>query len=508
MSREDKKEEGEAVVNTLEFREISKEFPGVKALEGVSFKAAGGEVLALIGENGAGKSTLLKILNGDYQQSSGEYLLNGEACHFFTPHDAIARGVGVIYQERQLVSYLTVAENIFMEAMPLNRAGLINFRKLNAQAQEIIDEFQLPIKAGMKIKDISVAHQQMVEIMKVYRRKPGIIAFDEPTSSLSDAEITILFEIIGKLRYQGIIVLYVSHRMKEIFQIADQVVILKDGTFVSQLVTSQTNSEEIVNLMVGRPLGDVFQNLERSNYLGDVILDVRNLSCGMVDDVSFQVRSGEILGFAGLVGAGRTETIRAIFGADKIESGDVVINGILNNFDHPAQAINYGFALCPEDRKDEGIVGGRSVMDNLTVSILGKISRAGLIDRQKEREMTARGIRDLNIRTPNMKKQIVELSGGNQQKVILARCLATEPDILILDEPTKGIDVGAKFEIYKIITSLARKGLGIILISSELPEILGLCDRIMVMSQGKITGELKRSEATEEKVLTLAMVGM
>lgn len=494
--------------NTLEFREISKEFPGVKALDRVSFKAVGGEVLALIGENGAGKSTLLKILNGDYQQTSGDYLLNGEACHFSTPHEAIARGIGVIYQERQLVSYLTVAENIFMEDMPVNRAGLIDFRKLNARAQEIIDEFHLPIKAGMKIKNISVAHQQMVEIMKVYRRKPGIIAFDEPTASLSDAEIRILFEIIRKLKSRGIIILYVSHRMKEIFQIADQVVILKDGAFVSQLESGRTNTEEIVNLMVGRPLGDLFQQLERNEHPGEVILEVNHLSCGMVEDVSFQVRSGEILGFAGLVGAGRSETIRAIFGVDKIESGTVHINGEKNHFTHPAQAIEYGLALCPEDRKDEGIVGGRSVMDNLTVSILGKISRAGFVDRRKEREVSARGIEDLSIRTPTMEKQIVELSGGNQQKVILARCLATEPDILILDEPTKGIDVGAKFEIYKIITSLARKGLGIILISSELPEILGLCDRIMVMSQGRITGELERREATEENILTLAMVGM
>lgn len=493
------------MANLLEFKHISKEFPGVMALDDVSFSASGGEVLALIGENGAGKSTLLKILNGDYQPTLGSYFLNGKELLFKSPHDAIHNGVGVIYQERQLVQYLTVAENIFMEDLPVNKAGLINFPKLNRLSQQIIDEFQIPIKSTSKVKDISVAYQQMVEIMKVYRRKPGIIAFDEPTASLSDAEITILFRIIHKLKNDGIIILYVSHRMKEIFQIADSVVVLKDGRLVRSLRTEETSSDQIVNLMVGRPLGDIFGKLERNTTFGDVVLEVKNLRSAMINDVSFSIRAGEIVGFSGLVGAGRTETIRAIYGADPIEGGQVFLDGEVCKFSHPLHAILHGIALCPEDRKEEGIVPGRSVRENLTVSILHKLVRRGMINRKAEKVITDESIKSLNIKTPNAERNIQDLSGGNQQKVIVARCLATQPKVLILDEPTKGIDVGAKFEIYKIICTLAVQGLAIIVISSDLPEILGLCDRILVMSRGEITGELYREDATEEKILTMAM---
>ena len=491
--------------NTLEFRNIRKEFPGVLALNNISFNASSGEVLALIGENGAGKSTLLKILNGDYQPSAGEYIINGQHQEFKTPHEAIAAGIGIIYQERQLVSYLSVAENIFMEDIPVKSSGLIDFTELNKAAQDIIDEFHLPINAKDKVKNISVAYQQMVEIMKVYRRNPRIIAFDEPTASLSDSEIKILFEIISKLKKRGIIILYVSHRMKEIFQITDKLVILKDGEFVKMLNTIDTDTEEIVNLMVGRSLGDVFSELDRNTESGEVLLDVKDLNCGFVKNVSFQVHAGEILGFAGLVGAGRTETMRAIYGADKISSGEIRINNELKHFKTPAEAIEFGMTLCPEDRKDEGIVAGRSVKDNLTVSILDRLSRMGIINRTEEKRITNESIRELNIKTPDMYKNIAELSGGNQQKVILGRSLAANPKILILDEPTKGIDVGAKSEIYKLICRLAKQGIGIIIISSELPEVMGLCDRILVMSSGVISGELQRSEFTEEKILKLAM---
>jgi ABC-type sugar transport system ATPase subunit len=498
----------ENVVNNLEFKHISKEFPGVKALEDISFSVSGGEVLAIVGENGAGKSTLLKILNGDYQVTSGSYLLNGEELSFKSPHDAILEGVGVIYQERQLVQYLSVAENIFMGNVPVNKVKLIDFNKLNKQAQSIIDEFQIPIKASTKVKDISVAYQQMVEIMKAYQRKPRVIAFDEPTASLSDAEIDILFKIIHKLKKSGIIILYVSHRMKEIFQIADSVVILKDGKFIRKMGTDETTTDQIINLMVGRPLGDIFSKLDRNTEFGETVLEVKNLRSGIIENVSFSVRAGEIVGFSGLVGAGRTETIRAIYGADAIEEGEVLLNGEPCAFKHPIHAIQRGIAMCPEDRKDEGIVAGRSVGENLTVSILHRLKKWGMIDRKVEDAIIEESIISLNIRTPSSKKNIVELSGGNQQKVIVARCLATKPKVLILDEPTKGIDVGAKFEIFKIICSLAKEGLGIIVISSDLPEVIGLCDRILVMSRGEITGELLREEATEEKILTLAMARM
>jgi ABC-type sugar transport system ATPase subunit len=500
-------QEGETV-NTIEFKEISKFFPGVLALDKISFQAFGGEVLAIVGENGAGKSTLLKILNGDYQPTSGEYSINGKEISFKSPQDAIRHGVGVIYQERQLIPYLSVAENIFMEDIPIKHSGLIDFPKLNQMAQSVIDEFHLPIHPEEKVKDISVAYQQMVEIMKVYRRKPTIIAFDEPTASLSNHEIEILFHIIDALKKEGTIILYVSHRMKEIFQITDKVVVLKDGKLVAMMKTSETNTESIINLMVGRPLGDVFNELKRNQVDGKILLEVKNLDCGFVNNISFQVKAGEILGFAGLVGAGRTETMRAIYGADKMERGEVLVDGEKKTFHHPSDAISCGIAMCPEDRKDEGIIKHRSVKENLTISILDKLIRFGFIHTAKEKQITEESIANLNIRTPSIDKNVVELSGGNQQKVIFARSIATNPSILILDEPTKGIDVGAKSEIYKIICKLAQKGIGIIVISSELPEILGLCDRIIVMSKGKITGEISRTEATEDKILTMAMAGM
>jgi len=499
---------GEILVSTLEFRGITKSFPGVRALDNVSFKAKGGQVVALVGENGAGKSTLLKILNGDYQPDAGQYMIDGRECHFRTPHEAINAGVSVIYQERQVIPYLSVAENIFMEEIPVGPVRLINYNELNRRAQQIIDEFKLPIKATQRVKDLSVAYQQMVEIMKSYRRKPKVIAFDEPTASLSDAEIEILFGIIEDLKKKGIIILYVSHRMKEIFQITDEVVVLKDGKFVDQLKTSSTNENELIFKMVGRNLGDIFKGLDRNENIGETILEVKNLVANNVKNVSFSLRKGEILGFAGLVGAGRTETMRAIFGADKYTSGEIYVEGEKIEIKSPEDAIKNGIALCPEDRKDQGIIAKRGIRENISLAILESLSKRGFINFSKEREIAEKGVNDLNVKTPTIEKHIGELSGGNQQKVILARWLAANPKVLILDEPTKGIDVGSKSEIYQIICNLAKQGIGVIMISSELPEILGVCDRILVMCQGRITGELMREEATEKKVLTLAMADM
>lgn len=494
--------------NFLEFKEITKTFPGVKALDGISFRARGGEVTALVGENGAGKSTLLKILNGDYQQDSGLYLIDGEEKHFRTPQEAIAAGVSVIYQERQIIPYLNVAENIYMEEIPVNRNGLINNKLLNARAQKIIDEFRLPIKPTTKVKDLSIAYQQMVEIMKAYRRNPKIIAFDEPTASLSETEIHSLFEIIEKLKSEGIIILYVSHRMKEIFQITDQVVIFKDGGYVAQMPTDSTNEQEIVKMMVGRELGDVFNELIRNEELGSEVIRVKGITNEYVSDISFSLREGEILGLAGLVGAGRTETVRAIFGADQLVSGEIYREGKKIVIESPEDAITNGIALCPEDRKDQGIIGARTIMDNISVAILKKLSKIGFINSSQETLLAEHAVQDLKIRTPSIYKKVGELSGGNQQKVILARWLAANPKVLMLDEPTKGIDVGSKSEIYQIICDLAKQGMGVIVVSSELIEILGLCDRIIVMCQGHITGEFKRNEATEEEILKLAMADM
>jgi ABC-type sugar transport system ATPase subunit len=491
----------------LEFKNITKSFPGVLALDGVSFTARRGEVTALVGENGAGKSTLLKILNGDYQHDSGQYLIDGEEKNFADPREAIGAGVSVIYQERQIIPYLSVAENIFMEDIPAGKLGLVNFAELNAKAQEIIDEFRLPFKANDRVRDLSVAFQQMVEIMKAYRRHPAIIAFDEPTASLSDTEIDSLFEIIKRLKDE-MIILYVSHRMKEIFRISDRVVILKDGRFVRQEAASHISEDEIIHGMVGRDLGDIFHSLSRNGNIGEVIFRAENLRADNVKGVSFEVRAGEIVGFAGLVGAGRTETARAIFGADRREGGSIQLMGRELDIRYPEDAILSGIGLCPEDRKDQGIFSIRTVRDNISIVTLRSLLRRGFIDRKAESDMAERGVRQLNIRTPSIYKRIGELSGGNQQKTIFARWVAMNPKLLILDEPTKGIDVGSKSEIYQIICDLAKQGIGIIFISSELPEILGLCDRIVVMCQGRITGELGREEASDRKVLTLAMADM
>ncbi len=495
-------------MSSVEFRGITKYFPGVKALDGVSFFARGGEVIALLGENGAGKSTLLKVLNGDYQADGGQYLIDGTEHHFKSPHEAIAAGISIIYQERQIVPFLTVAENIFMEELPIDKTGLIDFKTLNQRAKVIIDEFKLPIEPTEQVRFLSVAYQQMVEIMKAYRRKPKIIAFDEPTASLSDNEIETLFQIIRRLKEQGIIILYVSHRMKEIFQITDQIVVIKDGKYVAQMPTKETTESELIKLMVGRDLGGIFEGLSRNEQKGEVVLEVKNLTNDYIKDVSFSLHRGEILGFCGLVGAGRTETMRAIFGADKLKSGEILLDGNQIHVKEPKQAINLGIGLCPEDRKDQGIFGGRAIKENISVVALEKVSRGQFIQSKKEAEMAEDSVKNLRVRTPSIDKLIRELSGGNQQKVILARWLAVGPKVLILDEPTKGIDVGSKSEIYQMACDLAKTGIGVIVISSELPEVLGLSDRIIVMCGGRITGEVTAKDSTEEQLLTLAMSEM
>lgn len=493
--------------NTLEFKKITKYFPGVKALDDFSFKVESGEVIAFLGENGAGKSTLLKILNGDYQPSSGEYLLNEEEMNFNNPKEAIDAGISVIYQERQVLMDLNVAENIFLGRLPIKKSGLIDKKKLHEDAKVIIDEFGLPIDSKSKVKDISIAHQQMVEIMKAYSRELKVIAFDEPTASLSDSEIIVLFKIIEKLKKENKIIIYVSHRMKEIDQIVDKVVVFKDGKFVDLVKKDDVTREELIKMMVGRDLGDIFNELERNKGIGDVLLKVKNLSSDYVKNISFELKRGEILGFAGLVGAGRTEVMRAIIGADAVKSGEVLLEEKSAISKSPKESMQKGIVLVPEDRKTQGILPNLSVGENISISLLKEISnQLGFIDETKEKNIVVESIKKFNIKTPYPDKNIVELSGGNQQKAIVARWLATKPKVLILDEPTKGIDVGAKSEFYKFICEIAQNGMGVILVSSELPEIIGLSDRILVMKSGKITGEVTKENATEDKILSLAML--
>lgn len=496
--------------SSVEFCNITKYFPGVKALEDICFKVESGEVLSFMGENGAGKSTLLKILNGDYQPTEGKYLIDGKERKFNNPSEAIGAGISVIYQERQILMDLSVAENIFLGRLPVK--GIlrqIDMKEAYRRTQEIIDDFGLDMRPGDMVKDLSIAYQQMVEIMKAYSRENlKLIAFDEPTASLSDSEIESLFKIIKKLKEEGKMIIYVSHRMQEIKQIADKIAIFKDGKYMGTYGVNDITEQELIRKMVGRDLGDVYNSLDRDKEIGDVLLEVKNLKTEYTKEVSFVLRKGEVLGFSGLVGAGRTEIMRGVIGADKVLSGEIYLEGkqIVNK--DPGDAEKNGIVMVPEDRKTQGILSNLGVGENITIGSLHKnANKFGIINRAKEKEMEEKGIRDFNIRTPNAEKKIVELSGGNQQKAIVARWMETNPKVVILDEPTKGIDIGAKSEFYHMICAFAKQGLGVILISSELPEIIGLSDRIIVMKGREIAGEISREEANEEVLLSLAMIG-
>jgi ABC-type sugar transport system ATPase subunit len=493
---------------SLEFKGIGKSFPGVRALDGISFKAEGGKVVALLGENGAGKSTLLKIMSGDQKADEGEILLNGEKVRFSSPQEAIAAGVSVIYQERQLIPTMSVMENIFPGALPKTKLGLYDKRRLYNEAKEIISKFGLDIDPLEQVGYLNIAHQQMVEIMKAYRRNSDIIAFDEPTAPLTETEIKILFDLIKKLKAEGKAVIYVSHRLAEIFQVTDEIVVLKDGKFVKSLKTAETTEAELIKAMVGRDMGDTYANLKRNDTFGDVVLEAKNLKNLVLKDVSFKLRKGEILGFAGLVGAGRTEVARALFGADPITSGEIIFDGKQVSFKNPREAIDAGIALCPEDRKDEGLVMFRSIKDNIVMPVIDTLNKGIFVDRSELTKLADKAVEKFSIKTPTIEKKTSELSGGNQQKVILGRWTSEKmtTKILILDEPTKGIDVGTKAEIYQTVCDLAKQGIAVIYISSELTEVINLADTIVVMRSGRVTGTVSRQDATEEKVLALAMV--
>ncbi|MDR0490652.1 MAG: sugar ABC transporter ATP-binding protein [Oscillospiraceae bacterium] len=492
----------------LEFQSVSKTYPGVKALDDISFRAESGRVLALLGENGAGKSTLLKILSGDIRPDAGSIVLNGEKKTFQTPHDAIRSGISVIYQERQVAPALSVMENVFSGALPRSAAGTIDKRALRRNTRDIIAKFSLPIDPDERVGRLSVAYQQMIEVMKAYRRNSEIIAFDEPTAPLTDTEINVLFSLIEQLKAEGKIIIYVSHRMAEVFKVTDDIVVFKDGKLVKTFVTGDTDEQELIKAMVGRDIGNTYANLSRNENFGGALLEVRDLCTDVLQGISFTLRKGEVLGLAGLVGAGRTEVARALFGADRVISGEIVFDGKQAIFNSPKEAIRAGIALCPEDRKEQGLILFRSIRENITMPILNKVSKWFFVSRAKENEVTNESVARFTIRTPSINKVTRELSGGNQQKVILGRWTNSKilTKMLILDEPTKGIDVGTKAEIYQMVCDFAKAGLAVIFISSELTEVINVADRIIVMHNGRITGSVTRQEATEEKVLSLAML--
>jgi ABC-type sugar transport system ATPase subunit len=493
------------MAEVVEFRNISKFFPGVRALENISFSAQKGYVYALMGENGAGKSTLLKILNGDYIPDKGEFLIDGKVKHFQRPKDAIECGISTIYQERQVIRQMTVAENVFLGDWPRGKFNVIDFDLMNRLTVEIAERFKIDIKPDVKVNTLSVAHQQMVEIMKAVRRDSSIIAFDEPTASLSDNEIEILFSIIRKLQEENRIVFYVSHRINEVNQIAQKVIVFKDGRLVGEKDQDKVTIDELIQMMVGRILDRKLSESYKDRLVGQTVFSCDNLTTDFVRNISFSVHRGEILGFAGLVGAGRTEIMRAIFGIDKIHSGVMKLLDKPIKIRSPKMAIKNGLVMLPEDRKDQGVLPNISVKGNISVSMLREICSFGIINQEKEDNIAARNIGKFDIRTPDGEKLLLQLSGGNQQKTILARCLECNPKVLILDEPTKGIDVGAKAEFHRIIFDCAKAGMAVIVISSELPELISLSDRIIVIREGSMSGELERKDFSEEKILKFAM---
>jgi ribose transport system ATP-binding protein len=486
----------------LEMKGIGKSFPGVKALQGVSLTVREGEVLALLGENGAGKSTLIKILSGAYTKDEGEILFEGKPVAIRTPEDAQALGISTIYQEFNLAKDLTVAENIFLGHLP--KKGLrVDWPAARMRARELLDRLGAQFAVDVVVSRLSVAEQQLVEIAKALNRKTRILVMDEPSAVLGEGDLERLFQVVRALQRQGIGIIYISHRMREIFELADEVTVLKDGRYVGTRHVSEVTMDDLVRLMIGRDLKDVYP--KREPKLGDVVLEVKNLRRPkLVHDVSFQLRAGEILGFAGITGSGRTEVVRAIFGADA-HTAELRVLGAPYRARHPTEAIRRGIALVNEDRKAHGLFLKLNVTVNTTISALKRLCQFGVIRRASERALVERMIRDLRIKTPNAEFLVLNMSGGNQQKVILARWLSIDTKVLILDEPTRGIDVGAKSEIYQIMNELTSRGVGILMISSELPEVLGMSDRVLVMREGTIIGELARAEASEEAIMKYAV---
>ncbi len=488
----------------LAFHHVSMDFPGVKALQEVSFEVHAGSVHALMGENGAGKSTLLKILSGAHQPSAGSVAIDGAPLELNTTAAAIKAGVAVIYQELHLVPEMTVAENLFLGHLP-QRMGLVNRRELAAAARRQLEFVGEPIDPDTKLGRLPLAQRQMVEIAKALTRGARIIAFDEPTSSLSDREVRRLFTIIRELRTRGCAILYVSHRMEEIFALCDRITILRDGKLVETAELATLTRDHVVQRMVGRQLADIYNYAPRP--LGGEGLAVEELfGPGLAAPVSFRARAGEILGFFGLVGAGRTELLRLIFGAAAKQTGRILVQGRTVEISSPRDAIDAGIMLCPEDRKKDGIVPVRSVLENINLSARRRKAHGGvLINERWEQENARKWIDQLRVRTPSARQLIRNLSGGNQQKVILGRWLSGRINVILFDEPTRGIDVGAKSEIYTLMQKLARDGVCVIMVSSELPEVLGVADRIAVMRQGQLAAIVSREDANEEKLLKLAL---
>ena len=488
----------------VELTGAAKQFGAVQALRNAELVLYPGEVHALLGENGAGKSTLVKILGGIHRPDAGVLKVAGEVVELHNPAQSQRLGIAVIHQEPTLFPDLNVAENVFMGRHPRDRFGRVDWKRMYQEVERLIARLDVPLSVYTPVQGLSVADQQMVEIANALSLNARVLVMDEPTAALSAHEVEKLFVITKQLREQGVAIVLVTHRLEEVFALADRVTIMRDGAHVITAPTSQFTSEDIIRYMVGRELSALFPKSEAE--IGDVLLDVQHLTReGVFKDISFQLRRGEILGFSGLVGAGRTEVARVLFGIDRGDAGEIRINKDLVHISSPKVAMRYGLAYVPEDRRQQGLVMDFSIAANMTLPIVQQLSRFGVVvDRQREREIATDYSQQLRVRSAGIDQLVKALSGGNQQKVVLAKWLITNPKILILDEPTRGVDVGAKAEVHRIVSDLAAKGLAIILISSELPEVLGMSDRVLVMHEGHLTGEFSRAEANQEKVMFAA----
>lgn len=486
----------------LEVQSVDKEFPGVKALDNVNFQLKAGEVHSLLGENGAGKSTLIKVLGGIYSKDGGEIYINGDKVNIETVDESKNLGISIIHQELVLVPHMTVAENIFLGREPIKGIS-VDYAKMNREANELLERFNIDIKATDLLDNLSIANQQMVEIIKAISVEAKILIMDEPTSSISDTEVENLFKIINQLKSNGVGIVYVSHKMSEIEEICDRVTVLRDGQYIDTVNVSEVSREQLVSLMVGR---EMEKNAIHLSYAtSNRLFSVENISDeSLLKDVSFHVNEGEIVGFAGLVGAGRSELMESIFGLREFSTGKIYLDSQEININSPQDAMQNKIALVPENRKESGLFLEQDVRYNMTITILDDFISPLKVDSNIERSVVEQYIKSLNVKTPSMDYQIVNLSGGNQQKAIIGKWLATNPKLLILDEPTRGIDVGAKAEIYEIMTKLTKNGVSIIMVSSELPEIINNSDRVYVMSDGEVTGELSRDEMTQDAIMNLA----
>lgn len=487
----------------LELNNIVKLFPGVRALDGMSLKVRPGAVHIICGENGAGKSTLMKVISGEYIADEGEVIYKGKKLEKRTIMETMEMGISMIHQEMNPVKQMTVAQNIYLGREPQSIKGFVDFKKMNHDTQMLLDRLNIPYKATQKLEEISIAGQQQIEIAKAISTNASVIIMDEPTSAIADAEVEVLFQQIENLKKDGVAILYITHKMDEIFRIADEVTVVRDGSWILTKPASELTEDEIITNMVGRKVDNLYPKNHAKK--GDIVLDVRNLSrSGVFEDISFHVRSGEIVGFSGLVGAGRSEVMRAVFGLDPHDGGEIRIYGQNVQIKRAGDGIKNGIAMVSEDRRVEGIIPIRSIRENISLTFIRQFAKLSLINKKRETEKADMLMKKLKVRAASPTQEIRTLSGGNQQKAILAKWLMGDTKILILDEPTRGIDVGSKAEIHQLMCDCAEEGMAVIMISSELPEILGMSDRVMVMREGRISGELSREELSQEAIMKLA----